>query len=487
MDRVSDRLGDGGDFSIHQVGSNVYVASLIQDGGGTTHIEFSGSIGNGEANTWSVESVTGTDSCCNSGGVKITSAGDTVIMMALDQSNSGFPQNFANYYAYQTTVEQDQPPTLTLTGDSVIGIPQFSVYVDDGATCEDFTEGDISDEIVTVNPVNTLFVDSFEITYDCKDSANNSADQVTRTVMVLDQEIPTITIIGDTIVELQLGDVYVELGAVAQDLVDGDITGDIVQGGDVVDTSTVNAYLVTFDVQDQNGNDAIQKVRTILVTSISTPSGGGSGSGVDGQDVSTPPPSIDLEDLEPSDVQKLLDLLAPTLESTFVEQIVQTFFEFQVIDKEHEGIPVNSFLSNEQLGIRWSNGDDIVITEVLVSPSPFTFTFETLPVIKEGSDIAISENAIVYNLSVPSEACPENNFSFDCVSDIRYSIPVTVNAVIQGVQVSAEGTIIVDLSEDELDIILIILFFTIAIPIVAGVIWKARGGHNPSKASDLLK
>ncbi len=473
--------------AIKQIGSNIYMAWLVFDG--VYHYEFIASTGNGASGTWTVPTVTETDTF----GFKdprIETSGDIVSIIAYDQIVSGFPNQVEQIIVFQSTVEQDQPPTITLLGNAIVNVPQFSFYIDAGATCNDFTEGDISDKIITDNPVNTFFVDTFEVTYDCQDSATNNAEQVTRIVNVLDQEIPVITIIGDVIVELQLGDVYVELGAVAQDLVDGDISGDIVQGGDVVDVNTVNAYLVTFDVQDQNGNDAVQKIRTVLVTSISVASGGGSGTGtIGGQDVSglpPTPPEFDIDDLEQSQIQDLLDLLAPSLNSTFIEQIIQTFFEFQVLDKTHDNITVNSFLQNEQLGIRWSNGDDIVITEVLVSPSPFTFTFETLPVIKVGSDIAISESAIAYNLSVPTQKCPENNFSFDCVSDIRYSIPVTVNAVIQSVQVSAEGTIIVDLSEEDIDPILLILFFTILIPIVAGIIWKLKGGHNPSNVKELL-
>lgn len=86
-----------------------------------------------------------------------------------------------------------------------------------------------------------------------------------------DIEAPVITLNGSSPVNLELGDTYTELGATAIDNVDGDITGNIVVGGDTVDTNVVGSYVVTYNVSDTAGNDAVEVTRTVNVNPDSTP------------------------------------------------------------------------------------------------------------------------------------------------------------------------------------------------------------------------
>ena len=80
------------------------------------------------------------------------------------------------------------------------------------------------------------------MTYNVSDDAGNAATEVTRTVNVTDTTAPVITLVGDAVVDLSVGDTYSESGATASDNYDGVITDDIVVGGDSVDTSTVGQY-----------------------------------------------------------------------------------------------------------------------------------------------------------------------------------------------------------------------------------------------------
>ena len=50
-------------------------------------------------------------------------------------------------------------------------------------------------------------------------------------------------------------------GATASDNYDGDISADVVVGGDSVDTSTVGQYTVTYNVSDDAGNAATEVTR----------------------------------------------------------------------------------------------------------------------------------------------------------------------------------------------------------------------------------
>ena len=66
---------------------------------------------------------------------------------------------------------------------------------------------------------------------------------------VTDTTAPVITLVGDAVVDLSVGDTYTEEGATATDNVDGDISANIVIGGDTVDTNycgTVYCYLQCF-------------------------------------------------------------------------------------------------------------------------------------------------------------------------------------------------------------------------------------------------
>ncbi len=156
-------------------------------------------------------------------------------------------------------------PIITLLGNSPIDVEQGSTYSDAGATASDGINGDITGNIVTVNPVDTTTLGEYTITYNVTDSSGNVASQVTRTVNVVDTTVPVITLLGSDPQVIIVGSDYTELNATAQDDVDGDISADIVIDASAVDTTTLGQYTVTYDVTDSSGNAAIQVTRTVNV------------------------------------------------------------------------------------------------------------------------------------------------------------------------------------------------------------------------------
>ncbi len=174
--------------------------------------------------------------------------------------------------------------------------------------------------------------------------------------------------------------------------------------------------------------------------------------------------------------QALAEALAqiPPQQLTVIETVVRVFFEFAVVDDVHENVRLNSFLDNERLGIRWSSGQDIVVVSASPAPSPFIFTFEQLPVIKRGSGAVVSTDFIVYNLNIPRNQCVDV-VSIDCVEKVRYEVPITVNAVLNGTNVSDVGTVTVDLREGQIDPILLIILATFGIPIIGAIVQRSRG------------
>ena len=75
---------------------------------------------------------------------------------------------------------------------------------------------------------------------------------------------PVITLTG-TDVTVNNGDTYTDEGATASDDEEGDITANIVVGGDTVDTDTDGTYTITYDVSDGAGNAAATVSRVVTV------------------------------------------------------------------------------------------------------------------------------------------------------------------------------------------------------------------------------
>ena len=80
-----------------------------------------------------------------------------------------------------------------------------------------------------------------------------------------DTTAPVITLNGEAMINVMLGDTFTDPGATATDDVDGDLTANIMVGGDTVDTNTEGTYIITYNVSDAAGNAAAQVSRTVVV------------------------------------------------------------------------------------------------------------------------------------------------------------------------------------------------------------------------------
>ena len=167
------------------------------------------------------------------------------------------------------TILDKTPPVITLSGEEILTIDISSVYVDAGATALDNVDRDITANIVTVNNVNVTLSGDYYVTYDVSDAALNPATQVKRTVKVRDLSPPIISLIGDISLNVELNSVYTDAGATAYDAVDGLIT--ITDISNIVDTTTIGSYTVTYNVSDAAGNAATEVVRTVNVVDTTPP------------------------------------------------------------------------------------------------------------------------------------------------------------------------------------------------------------------------
>ena len=176
-------------------------------------------------------------------------------------------------------------PIIALNGAAIVDLIVGDPFVDPGAVAVDVEDGDISINIVVGGDVvNTNAAGTYVITYDVTDSGGMAATQVTRTVNVVGNNAPVITINGSAVVNILVGSAYNDAGATAQDVEDGDISMDIVVGGSGVNTGTAGVYTVTYNVTDSDGNAATQVTRTVNVNAPTppppAPSSGGGASGL---------------------------------------------------------------------------------------------------------------------------------------------------------------------------------------------------------------
>ncbi len=148
-------------------------------------------------------------------------------------------------------------PVITLNGSSAIDHEQGTTYTDQGATANDVVDGTVS-----VNTSGTVGTSAgvYTLTYTATDNFGNSATAI-RTITVADTAAPVISLNGDANVTLEIGTIYIDAGATANDLVDGELT--VVTTGNV-DTDIVGTYTLIYTAIDNVGNSS-EVTRTVVI------------------------------------------------------------------------------------------------------------------------------------------------------------------------------------------------------------------------------
>ena len=134
-------------------------------------------------------------------------------------------------------------PKIKLNGESVVKITYNEAYDEKGASAR-FAFSDISSKIKTTGTVDTKKVGSYEIKYEVK--AGLFKTTKIRTVKVVDEIAPELTLEGDTKVYACPNKKFKEIGYSAIDEYDGDLTDSVEV--DEQDTK------ITYTVKDSSGN-----------------------------------------------------------------------------------------------------------------------------------------------------------------------------------------------------------------------------------------
>ncbi|WP_345170456.1 M14 family zinc carboxypeptidase, partial [Algibacter aquimarinus] len=277
---VSDAAGNNATEVTRTV--NVNEVSIGCTGGIDTYpyaFGFEGSIGN-----WSQSSADDLDWLVNSGGTQSNNTGPSgavegsdYIYVEASGNNTGYPNKRAIITSPCFDLTNVSEATFSfqyhMFGDPDMGTIDLEISNDDGATWTSIwnqfgEQGDLW-LLVNVN-LNSYIGSGIQLRFNRFVGgtwrADIAVDDINLTVVEgADTIAPVITLIGNASIDLNVGDSYTEAGATASDNLDGDITANIVIGGDVVDTNTAGTYIVTYNVSDAAGNAALQVTRTVNV------------------------------------------------------------------------------------------------------------------------------------------------------------------------------------------------------------------------------
>jgi len=147
---------------------------------------------------------------------------------------------------------------ITLLGDEVTVTAFGLEYVDSGAAAQDLIEGDVSERITVDSNVDTSKLGTYSVQYKATDKAGNEAEMKLRVVVVEDLVPPVIELIGGEKVFAVENSEYNDLGAVAADDLDGDVT-------ELLEDK------VRFTVTDSHGNKSLEVVREVTVRDSTPP------------------------------------------------------------------------------------------------------------------------------------------------------------------------------------------------------------------------
>jgi len=143
-------------------------------------------------------------------------------------------------------------PIIELDGKTKYVISYLENFKDPGYSAYDNYDGDLTGSVVVKGVIDTKKIGTYVVEYSVLDSSGNSTKK-SRTVKVVDNRAPVITLNGLKKVTIELNGKYYEPGYSAYDNYDGDLTNNVYINGKV-NTSKAGIYEIIYGVTDSSGN-----------------------------------------------------------------------------------------------------------------------------------------------------------------------------------------------------------------------------------------
>ena len=172
--------------------------------------------------------------------------------------------NLASEVVRTVIVADTSGPVISLLGAGTIVHEAGTEYADSGAQVSDIVDGNVGETITVTGVVDTMVPGDYQLVFSAKDNGGNKANTVVRLVQVVDTTKPKITLLGQAEVLADVGRDYIDSGVKASDIVDGDLTDNVLITSDVA-TGTLGSYSVNYNVADASKNTADEVTRIVKV------------------------------------------------------------------------------------------------------------------------------------------------------------------------------------------------------------------------------
>ncbi|MFA6260477.1 MAG: immunoglobulin-like domain-containing protein [Bacteroidia bacterium] len=161
-------------------------------------------------------------------------------------------------------------PVVYLKGAEHITSELNNSFNDPGATAMDNIQGDVSLLIQTISNVDVTHLGFYTVKYYVTDLYGNTSDTVVRHVqVVIDNNGPTLTLIGSDSITVEVFADYTEPGYSAYSNLNEDITAQVQRTG-TVDNRMVGNYTLVYSITDAYGIKA-EKKRVVMVVDTQNP------------------------------------------------------------------------------------------------------------------------------------------------------------------------------------------------------------------------
>jgi len=171
-----------------------------------------------------------------------------ISLLGCENDDDNYPEVIAGF-TYK--IETSDTSTVTFINTSVNSRNYFWTFGDETSS-------------TLINPVKTYTAGEYIVTLKATNVAGAS-DTFESLIVISDVGAPVITLLGDTTMNIMIGEPFTDPGYTAVDDADGDLTANIVVGGAIVDVNTAGTYIITYNVSDAAGNAATQRTRTVIV------------------------------------------------------------------------------------------------------------------------------------------------------------------------------------------------------------------------------
>lgn len=151
---------------------------------------------------------------------------------------------------------------IKLNGNDNIIIKYGEEYQDEGVTCT-YKNENLNDKVKIDSNLDIKKIGTYTINYEI--NYKTVSKKVKRNIKVIDDEKPVIKLNSFDELVLAQGRKYEELGAVASDNYDGDLTDKIIIDTSKLDTNQIGDYEVIYSVSDSSNNESkiIRKVKVV--------------------------------------------------------------------------------------------------------------------------------------------------------------------------------------------------------------------------------